>query len=289
VKRNVANHVSGLDVFFRMNHRPAPKSAPTILELLAMTRDNQPLGFISGEWLNELHPLLEGSAPEDLEAMQMALRANGHPGRASRAYSGGAELLDRIRHATKFTLEDWSADPGTEQVSIALQRSLWMLENDLTSSLSLHPAGFSEAWDSHENNLFRQQVMSATYLPLVARFLANLKTRKNAHGPLDQTTTVLITSEIGRFPLLNGWNGKDHLSEAPVLLFGAGIRGGRAFGRTGSRMEALDVSLQTGEPAAAGSRITMEDLGTTLLRKAGFNQPSVYGYRGSPLRFLETS
>jgi uncharacterized protein (DUF1501 family) len=94
--------------------------------------------------------------------------------------------------------------------------------------------------------------------------------------------------EFGRTPRINGNNGRDHFARAwSVVLGGAGVRGGRAIGRTsadGTSVEteafssedlmatvcqALDISLQTsfttpsGRPIkiAGGGRVIQELFG----------------------------
>ena len=53
------------------------------------------------------------------------------------------------------------------------------------------------------------------------------------------------------------------------------------------RMEALPVSVQSGRAADAnGHAPILDDVGATLLRLAGFADPSVYGYDGKHLAFL---
>ena len=56
-----------------------------------------------------------------------------------------------------------------------------------------------------------------------------------ANGLLDKTLVVLGT-EFGRTPRINGANGRDHHNKAFTrLLAGAGIKGGEAYGKTDGR------------------------------------------------------
>ena len=65
-------------------------------------------------------------------------------------------------------------------------------------------------------------------------------------GLLDQTLVVLGT-EFGRTPKINGNNGRDHHNMAfTCLLAGAGIKGGQAYGTTdgqGAEVEDNAVSI----------------------------------------------
>jgi hypothetical protein len=54
-------------------------------------------------------------------------------------------------------------------------------------------------------------------------------------------------------------------------------------------MEALPVSLASGEAVAQGGhKLQLDDLGATLLHRAGID-PGLYGYNGELLRFLEAA
>lgn len=71
-----------------------------------------------------------------------------------------------------------------------------------------------------------------------------------------------------------------------MLFMGAGIPGGRAFGRTGRMMEALPIDLNTGRATGnGGSVVTLDDVGATLLRSVGVD-PELYGNSGRHLPFL---
>jgi uncharacterized protein (DUF1501 family) len=140
--------------------------------------------------------------------------------------------------------------------------------------------GQDQPWDTHTFNSERQ-AREAKRLEIVARFLAALDRR----GLADRTL-VVVGSEIGRFPALNGQHGKDHFPEAPLLFYGAGVRGGAAYGRTGRRMEGLPVSLATGKDARGGHMVTLDDVGATLLHLGGVEDPRALGYEGAILDFL---
>jgi uncharacterized protein (DUF1501 family) len=104
------------------------------------------------------------------------------------------------------------------------------------------------------------------------------------------TAVVVVGSELGRFPVLNTNEGKDHWPETSFMIMGPGINtgGGKgaSFGTTGTFMEGKKMNKTTGKPDEAGSHVRIDDVGTTLLGIAGF-KPEVYGYQGERLRFLE--
>ena len=83
------------------------------------------------------------------------------------------------------------------------------------------------AWDTHERNF---PMLRETLLPnfdqTYSAFLADL----DARGLLDETLVVTM-GEMGRTPKVNAKGGRDHWTYCySVLLAGAGIKGGVAFG-----------------------------------------------------------
>jgi hypothetical protein len=74
-----------------------------------------------------------------------------------------------------------------------------------------------------------------------------------------EETTIVVCSEFGRTPELNGDNGKDHHPWTSMLIAGRGVRGGTTVGLTDSTQEGVKVSLAT--PGASRSG-TMDSTGT---------------------------
>lgn len=188
--------------------------------------------------------------------------------------------LDRCTKTPRFKVDPWHISRDTEA---DLQRTLWMLENDMTRGVTVK---IQFDWDSHFRNADKQAPANRRFQQLLARFLKELESRKNEHGTLASQTVLIVGSELGRFPVLNGNLGKDHFPETSLMLFGPGIKAG-AYGQTGKRMESIPVSTTTGRPQdVGGRRLEFDDIGVTLMHLAGLN-PAVYGYRGERLRFLE--
>lgn len=192
-------------------------------------------------------------------------------------------FFDRLRTAPVFEPTRWSERSKRQAIAKDFQRTLWMLENDMTRTVYLKV--FLD-WDSHFANANKQTGATKTFTFLLDRFLSELDSRSNQFGRLSEQTAIVMGSELGRFPIINSNLGKDHFPEAPYLFMGPGFSKGHTFGATGTMMEGLKVSLSTGQPDKAGSHLALDDIGTTLLHMAGVN-PRVYGYRGRRLRFIE--
>lgn len=196
-----------------------------------------------------------------------------------------AAFVGRLPDVPRYKKPSWpSVNPTNELFAGFLQRALWLIENDLTRAVF-----FAEGnWDTHLANLPAQAAQSATLLPLISDFLSDLDARKTRSGAtlLDETL-VMISSELGRFPVLNLLKGKDHFPEMPVILLGGGVGGaGTTFGRSGRKMEALRVSKKSG--MASGDKqgfIGLTDVGTTVLRLFDID-PISCGYEGDTLEFL---
>ncbi len=95
--------------------------------------------------------------------------------------------------------------------------------------------GGGDHWDTHSNNFVR---LRRDLLPPLDRALSALLTDLADRGRLEQTLVVLLT-EFGRTPHINGGAGRDHYPHCySVVLAGGGIRGGQVYGAS-DRLGAL--------------------------------------------------
>ena len=98
-------------------------------------------------------------------------------------------------------------------------------------------------WDTHVNNFDRL----AEKLPEVDNAIAALVTDLEAEGLLD-STLVVVATEFGRTPKINGNKGRDHHPACySSVLIGGGIKGGMVYGSTdkqGNRVKDDKVSPQ---------------------------------------------
>jgi hypothetical protein len=82
-------------------------------------------------------------------------------------------------------------------------------------------------WDTHDRNF---PTLRDKLLPPTDRGLAALLEDLHNRGLLDETL-VVVMSEMGRTPRINGGAGRDHWSFCySVVLAGGGIRGGQVYG-----------------------------------------------------------
>jgi hypothetical protein len=178
------------------------------------------------------------------------------------------------------------AVPGfAQQHGIQLRDAIYALRHDLTRSVYLD---FQWNFDSHGDNFDVQSLGIAFADAMVLSLLEELTHIPGAHGgTLRDETLIVISSELGRFPMLNAGNGKDHFPEFPVMFIGGGVRPGQ-YGDTDQLMTAQPISFTTGRPSHSSSDQvpTIDDLGFTLLDRFGVRDPRSRGYVGRRLDFL---
>lgn len=318
VHTHVLNHVSGSRQLLRMKIG-ADGRMPTLLHILGAQRDTQPVGElyvnVDGSSNGVFAPHFLGSVDGDTDFYDLVEATSGDDlRRLARIYGGQASRLargDRLSHEQLATAsnitdcarffervadvapmkrEDWYSDRYPNQkamwgytekgIAYSFQRILWALENDLASCVVAQQDG----WDTHLTNTLTQSRLAGWLYPALARFIDGLRTRRNRHGSLLDNTVVVLASELGRFPRLNLFDGKDHLPEAPMILLGKKLRKG-VFGATGKLMEAQPISFETGRAQQGGERVMLDDVSATLLSMAGID-PISYGYTGRPLEFM---
>jgi hypothetical protein len=271
---------------------------PGLLSCVAGGYHQRATGHDLCDDITDLSPDQLALAADGLEQLAASPQADPGTTRSSRSI---AQLMRRLAAGVPGPrMEAWIPElppeernafeyPENGSVQRDCQRALWMLENELATSLTIQPDRID--WDSHTENFKWQTRMSGAFFPVLARFLDELKLRRNSHGTLASQTLVIVTSELGRLPRLNGQQGKDHLPEFPMMFFGPGIRtrdpdgGPLVAGHLGRRMEATPIDRITGRPSATGAVPSLDDIGATVLAAFGI-APRNFGYTGQPLDFL---
>ena len=107
----------------------------------------------------------------------------------------------------------------SDSVALALK----LINNDLVTCVNLGFDGF----DTHQGQTQRLQPILQQVDFALGKLVEGLK----ASGKLDSTLIVMF-SDFGRTPKVNGSNGRDHWPVGGALVMGGGIAGGRAVGAT---------------------------------------------------------
>lgn len=140
------------------------------------------------------------------------------------------------------------------------------LRTDLCRCAMVRFAGlYNLTFDTHAAN-----TLQASHFELLFQSLGRLaNTLDSTAGPdglaLSESTTLVVISEMGRFPMLNEQGGKHHWAFTSALLWGSGVRGGTVVGGYDDTMQSAPTDLTTGEVSAAGEPLTAAHLGATLL------------------------
>ena len=137
-----------------------------------------------------------------------------------------------------------------------------------------------DAWDTHTKNF---PILKGVNLPDLDTTFAALMQDLQDHGLLDETLVVVV-SEMGRTPKVNGNGGRDHWTFCySVLLAGAGIRGGTVYGASDAQAAYVkDRPVSTGDVCATIYQCLGIDPDTTVPDRAGRPVPIANG--GQPIR-----
>ena len=160
---------------------------------------------------------------------------------------------------------NWSAGGGlSAQGNLAGQ----LLTLGISRTVMMNHGG--SGWDSHTNN---DQTQSQSWESLFGGLL-DMADRfstlpgRNGGNLLDETV-IVVMSEMGRTPALNGNNGKDHWPYTSALIMGPGFTGGRVVGATDEFYYGERIDFDTGDIFHNGQDLTVGNLGATMLAAAG--------------------
>ncbi|MCE9530635.1 MAG: DUF1501 domain-containing protein [Planctomycetes bacterium] len=136
-----------------------------------------------------------------------------------------------------------------------------------------------DAWDTHSNNypILKQK------LPRLDKTFDALMSDLSARNLLDETL-VVIMSEMGRTPRVNGNGGRDHWTFCySVMMAGAGIKGGSVYGASDAQAAYVkDNPVSTSDICATIYSCLGIDPDTTVPDRTGRPVPISNG--GVPIR-----
>jgi hypothetical protein len=125
-------------------------------------------------------------------------------------------------------------------------------------------------WDTHADNDNLQAPLWESLFQGLGLLMSALDTTTGPSGaPLSSDTLVLVLSEMGRTPALNGVLGKDHWPYTSAMLIGPGLTGSRAIGGFDAGWAGQPVDPASGEVVEDGPLLSAEALGATALAWAG--------------------
>lgn len=167
----------------------------------------------------------------------------------------GAKLALTDDDLTPFSTDDapLRLNNGRRQ---AFALALKLLKNNLVSCINLGVGGF----DTHANQERSLQPILEGVDYLLDAFLTEL----TAAGLLDSTLIVLY-SDFGRTPKVNGRNGRDHWPFGGAMMIGGGIEGGRVVGDTDDDLRGLKINPATGLVDESGITLNPTHLAGSVL------------------------
>lgn len=178
---------------------------------------------------------------------------------------GLARLPDLEKFAAEFEAHDLSQEAGRMAVAARL------LASGASRSVLIQGSAANLAqWDSHQMNGLNQAASFEHLFGNLSTLMALLAaTDGPSGGKLSESTDLLVLSEMGRQPTLNGDQGKDHWPITSAMLVSPACSGGRVVGGTDGTLAPLAVDLASGELAAAGEVLTAGNLIATMV--AGYD------------------
>jgi uncharacterized protein (DUF1501 family) len=196
---------------------------------------------------------------ERLLAEQGPATAVGGKLEAFRDASSRADKLTRLAGALNLN------DNSGAQLAASLGNAF---RTGLTTSVTVNPFG---GFDTHTDNTQQNQSWDRVFTYLDG-LIGGLSTQPGLIAPslLDETT-VVVCSEFGRTPELNGDNGKDHHPWTSMVLVGKNVRGGVTVGMTDGNQEGVKIDFTTGQPSDTGLVIDVTNMVAGLVTLAGAN------------------
>ncbi len=183
-------------------------------------------------------------------------------------------LLSALDQASEIEGRSFEANLSRQGGGL-LERALAALDVMRLGLARCAMIGVGYSWDTHGGNTPQGDNFEGVFTDL-DELLSYMATTPGQTAPyLIDEVVVVMMSEMGRTPLLNGMNGKDHWPYTSVLLAGGGIKGNQVVGATDDRLIAVPVDFRTGQPSSGGSMLASEHLGAALLKLGGLD-PNQY-------------
>ena len=179
-------------------------------------------------------------------------------------------------HADKLRGGSLDFDQATDLLSAGLVRCVSMNHN------------VSPTYDTHSANYYYQGNHLTALFDGLHELMAHLASKPGTVAPtLMEETTVVVHSEMGKTPQINGSSGKDHWPFTTTMLLGSGFTGNRVVGSFTGGMNGEKVDFATGDLFDGGSVMTASTIGATLLAMADID-PGDWALDSSPITGILT-
>ncbi len=233
-------------------------------------KTSQRIKDVSDKAIHEASQLIESL--DNLRAKNLSSSYQG----GLKAWNNAKIALDRLYQSdlglslrlTEDTLDRYGGRSGGEIAQLVAGTFL-SIKSGICPILTVSFDGFDTHFNHFANHVPLQQQFATALSALVADLSA---TPALTGGSLADKTTILITTDFGRTPDLNGNRGTDHWDASWAVVMGAGIRDNTIIGGTDTSGKALGWSQGTLVPFAKdhSNALFPEHLIATILKKQGF-------------------
>lgn len=226
---------------------------PALLDGTALDTSNYPVSV----------PSTELEALEDAFVRQRAA-ATGLVGQKATMYSAYGRALEDLAGLSDYT-DSLELSPGVGGCSRNIDADAATIFDAFSMGLARcgltqHEGWCSQGWDTHQGN-----AMQSLHFEELFGFLLTTMADLDTRGPLAEDVTVVVLSEMGRHPVLNTYQGKDHWTYTSAMIIGSGVAGGQVIGGLDGYGQGERVDLTAGEITDTGHALQAMDLGATLL------------------------
>lgn len=210
------------------------------------------LDALEDEWLHDLHAVREMNNLQQEYLKQRALVAEGN----LQSVQAMASTVDLMSDVDGGQGNDLARD---------LSNAVQLLSNGTARCVSLKHRGWQNlGYDSHASIA----VQASNLQQLFDELQTTYQLIELTEPELFQRLTIVVLSEMGRFPSLNLRQGKSHWMHTSAILIGSGIRGDNMIGAYDSNCFSSPVDLNSGDVYSSGVLLKPDHLGATLLHLA---------------------
>ncbi len=171
---------------------------------------------------------------------QLGMVWSGAPGRLGTAARSALQAVGTMAPiaATKYAPAATypTAQPATD-LAAALKDTAQLIKADVGTEVVSVDFG---SWDMHDGY---GTLTSGNMAPMTGAFAASVNAFLRDLGPMRSRVTLVTISEFGRRTVENGNRGLDHGWGNMMLVMGAGVRGGRYYGRWPGLTTGVDSDL----------------------------------------------
>ncbi len=251
--------------------------------------------LLSGACVSATDPPLTLPSQEliDLEdayvrARVAAASANAAPGAPTRLGVAYGQALDDTSAVRDLFAAPTSNDPES---LTQLLSAVGPLASGFSRCAIVHDLGlYNGRWDHHADIARQSPSFDGLFGNLTQLARALESTPGTWGATLLDEITVVVFSEMGRYPRLNFSGGKDHWMTTSMMLFGGGIRGGQVVGAYDANVNGTPLHPETGEldpDGRLGGIVPQSgNVGATLLALADMDPAEAFGPDVAPIRAL---